>query len=255
MLAGLLPPTSGDITVNGKPVSMDRSLELRQSVGILTEAPGLWEGLSVRLNLLTYARLYGLRDPGMRVGDALALVNLEDRADEPAGMLSKGLKQRCALARALIHRPSIVLLDEPTAGLDPAAARQVRDLLLRLRGESRALLVSTHNLAEAEALSDRIAILKTRLMAVGTPDALRQRGATAQIAIEVEGDAARWQGIASAYATSVSAGGSRLIAVMHDPKSVPDLVAALVAAGARIHQVTPERESLEAIYLSLVEPA
>src|SRR5262245_65065612 len=157
MLAGLLAPSHGSISIDGRPVSIERTTELRRSVGILTEAPGLWEGLSVRLNLLTYARLYGLRDPETSVDEALALVDLSDRADESAGTLSKGLKQRCGLARALVHRPSIVLLDEPTAGLDPAAARQVRDLLSRLRREGKAVLVSTHNLAEAEELSDRIA--------------------------------------------------------------------------------------------------
>ncbi len=175
MLAGLLSPTSGSISIAGAAVSTDRTLELRRSVGILTEAPGLWEGLSVRLNLLTYARLYGLPDPNARVNEVLALVDLDDRAGDAAATLSKGLKQRCALARAIVHRPPIVLLDEPTAGLDPAAARQVRDLLLRLRRDGCAVLVSTHNLAEADELSDQVAILKTRLMAVGTPGSLRQQ--------------------------------------------------------------------------------
>src|SRR4029453_13066740 len=154
MLAGLLPPTTGSISIDGVSVPTDRTAELRRSVGILTEAPGLWDRLTVRRNLLTYARLYGLADPEVRVNEALALVDLADRADEPAGVLSKGLKQRCALARALIHRPSIVLLHEPPAGLDPAAARRVRHLLLRLRSDDRAVLVSTHNLAEAEEISD-----------------------------------------------------------------------------------------------------
>jgi ABC-2 type transport system ATP-binding protein len=254
MLAGLLSPTTGSISIDGAPVSTDRTIELRRSVGILTEAPGLWDGLTVRRNLLTYARLYGLAEPEARVHDVLALVDLADRADEPAGVLSKGLKQRCALARALIHRPSIVLLDEPTAGLDPAAARQVRQLLLQLRNGHRAVLVSTHNLAEAEELSDQIAILKTRLLAVGSPDDLRQRGSSAELTIEFDGDAARWSEVARPHASSLSTTGSRLKIALLDPMAVPDLVSALAAAGARIMEVTSERKTLEDVYLELVEP-
>jgi ABC-2 type transport system ATP-binding protein len=252
MLAGLLAPTTGSIAIDGKPVSARRTTELRRSVGILTEAPGLWEGLTVRLNLLTYARLYGLPNPSARVSDVLALVDLADRAGDSAGTLSKGLKQRCALARALVHSPSTVLLDEPTSGLDPAAARQVRDLLRRLRTEGRAVLVSTHNLAEAEELSDRIAVLNTRLMAVDTPVALRERVSLIRVTIEVEGDAVQWVEVAGRTAPLVSATASRLNIEVPDFGAVPDLVAALVAAGARIRRVTPEQRTLEEVYLDLV---
>jgi ABC-2 type transport system ATP-binding protein len=252
MLAGLLAPTTGSIAIAGVPVSTERTTALRRSVGFLTEAPGLWERLSVRLNLLTYARLYGLDDPDARASEALALVDLSDRIDEPAGTLSKGLKQRCALARALVHRPSIVLLDEPTSGLDPAAARHVRDLLRRLRSEGRAVLVSTHNLAEAEELSDRIAILKTRLMAVDTPAALRKRVPSARVTIEVEGDAARWIDIARRLAANAAATDNRLELAVPDPSAIPDFVTALATAGARIQRVTPERQLLEEVYLELV---
>ena len=138
-------------------------------IGLLTEAPGLWERLSVRFNLLTYARLQGVADPGGAVAIALDQVQLSDRADDLAGKLSKGLKQRVALARAILHQPPVVLLDEPTAGLDPASARHVRDLILAMRTDGRAVLVSTHNLAEAEELADRIAVLKTRAARLRRP--------------------------------------------------------------------------------------
>src|SRR4029453_10292240 len=118
---------------------------------------------------LTYARLHGLADPNRRVEAALADVDLLDRSNEIAGKLSKGLKQRVALARALVHKPRVRLLDEPTSGLGPASARHVRDLILGLRSEGRAILVSTHNLGEAEELSDRIAVSQTDLLAFDTP--------------------------------------------------------------------------------------
>jgi ABC-2 type transport system ATP-binding protein len=252
MLAGLLSPTSGSISIAGAAVSTDRTLELRRSVGILTEAPGLWEGLSVRLNLLTYARLYGLPDPNARVNEVLALVDLEDRAGDAAATLSKGLKQRCALARAIVHRPSIVLLDEPTAGLDPAAARHVRDLLLRLRRDGCAVLVSTHNLAEADELSDQVAILKTRLMAVGAPGTLGQRGSSSHVTIDVDGEASQWVEVARPHAQKLSADGTRLRITVDNAAAVPDIVGALVHAGARIQKVTPEGRTLEQVYLDLV---
>jgi ABC-2 type transport system ATP-binding protein len=159
MLAGLILPSSGRISINHMAISSDTADDARRSVGILTEAPGLWERLSVRTNLLTYARLQGVVRPKERVDEILKRVELADRADEVAGKLSKGLKQRVAIARALIHEPPVVLLDEPTSGLDPASARHMRNLIVELRAEGRAVLVSTHNLAEAEQLSDRIAVL------------------------------------------------------------------------------------------------
>jgi ABC-2 type transport system ATP-binding protein len=251
MLAGLILPTSGRIAINGVPVSSATADGARRAIGLLTEAPGLWERLTVRLNLLTYARLHGLPDPESRVDEALDLVDLSDRASDLAGKLSKGLKQRLAIARALIHRPAVVLLDEPTSGLDPASARHIRDLILKLRQEQRAVLVSTHNLAEAEELSDRIAVLKTRLLALDAPGTLRSRISGAKIGIDVEGAAARWSATATAFG-GAAAVGSRLSVTVPDLTVVPDLVAALVSAGARIVRVLPDQRTLEAVYLELV---
>ena len=233
MLAGLILPTAGRIAIDRVDVSATTADLARRSVGLLTEAPGLWERLTVRFNLLTYARLHGLDRPGDHVNRVLAEVELTDRADEPAGTLSKGLKQRAALARALIHRPPVVLLDEPTSGLDPASARQVRDLILALRREGRAVLVSTHNLAEAEAFADRIAILKTRLLALDSPAALRSRSAGLTVAIEFED-------------------GSKQTLEVRELSEIADLVRTLVDAGKRIVRVVPDRRSLEDVYLSLV---
>ena len=233
MLAGLILPDAGRITIDSVPVSRQTADQARRSIGLLTEAPGLWERLSVRVNLLTYARLHNLSDPAAHVSRVLELVGLADRGGDVAGKLSKGLKQRAALARALIHRPAVVLLDEPTSGLDPASARQVRDLISDLRREGRAVLVSTHNLPEAEQLADRIAVLKTDLLAFDSPAALRNRGEGVEVVIEFED-------------------GSKQTLTVKDMPAVADAVRALVDEGRRIVRVAPDRRSLEDVYLSLV---
>ena len=233
MLAGLILPTAGRIAIDHVDISEATADLARRSVGLLTETPGLWERLTVRFNLLTYARLHGLDRPAEQVDRVLAEVDLADRADDLAGTLSKGLKQRAALARALIHRPPVVLLDEPTSGLDPASARHVRDLILGLRNEGRAVLVSTHNLAEAEELADRIAVIKTQLLAFDAPAALRGRREGITVAIEFDD-------------------GSKHSVEVRDLSEVPDLVQRLVHEGKRIVRVVPDRRSLEDVYLSLV---
>ena len=256
MLAGLIPPTVGAIELQGVPLTPSSSDTLRRHVGLLTEAPGLWDRLSVRLNLATYARLYNLPRPQRAVDQALALVGLSDRARDVAGSLSKGLRQRLSLARALMHEPPIVLLDEPTSGLDPASARQVRDLILDLRRRGRALLVSTHNLPEAEELADRIAVLNTTLLANDSPSALRQRLTGSRVEIEVEDSAEPWLGVfPTGPGEALTASGKILSAIFTDTIRTPDLVDALVHAGARIRRVTPSERTLEEVYLSLVGEA
>jgi len=233
MLAGLILPTAGRISIDGVELSTATAAQARGNVGLLTEAPGLWERLSVRINLLTYARLQGVADPAASVDEALRHVELLDRASEIAGKLSKGLKQRVAIARALIHKPRILLLDEPTSGLDPASARHIRDLIRGLRSEGRAILVSTHNLGEAEEFSDRIAVIKTDLLAFDTPATLRKARTGSQVVIELEG-------------------GERREFAIDDAADIPSIVSRLVGEGARIVGVTPNQRSLEDVYLDLV---
>jgi ABC-2 type transport system ATP-binding protein len=253
MLAGLLLPTSGEAKVAGSSLSSSASGAVRARVGLLTEAPGLWERLSVRWNLRTYAHLHGLQAVERRVSDIIDRVGLSDRADERAGALSKGLKQRVALARAILHDPPVVLLDEPTSGLDPESARHVRDLITRLAREGRAVLVSTHNLAEAEEISDRIAILNTHLMAVDAPERLRADQSGTGVIVAVEGAAEMWRAALEALgATSIEAEDSTVTMKLADADGIPAMVASLVNAGARIRRVAPRQRSLEDAYLSLV---
>ena len=169
MLAGLIAPNRGQVELNGRELTPQSAASARRQVGFLTEAPGLWDRLTVRQNLTVYARLYGLPAPAAAVDAALARFGVLDRAREPAAQLSKGLRQRVALARTLLHDPAIVLLDEPTSGLDPESARSVRELVRGLETEGRAVLICTHNLDEVERLAARVAVLRTRLLVVDTP--------------------------------------------------------------------------------------
>jgi ABC-2 type transport system ATP-binding protein len=174
MLAGLIPPSAGTITIGGRSFTRDQAAAIRGRIGFLTETPGLWDNLTVLDNICVYARLFGMPRPALAAELVLRPFDLWDRRGDRAGLLSKGMKQKLALARALVHEPEIVLLDEPTANLDPQTSRMVRDLLLDLRAQGRAVVISTHNLSEVERLADRVALLSCTLIAIGEPAALRR---------------------------------------------------------------------------------
>ena len=240
MLARLIRPTSGSVKVDGH-------------IGFLTEAPGLWDRLTVAQNLLVYAKLHGLDDPGRAVDEALDVFDIGSRKNDRAAQLSKGLKQRVALARTLLHRPDIVLLDEPTSGLDPESAREVRELILRLRHENRAVLISTHNLDEVQRVADRVAVLRSRLVALDTPAALRARLFGSRLLITLTGDAGGFAEMLRHIAGDVRASGSALsIGVADVERAAPAIVRALVEAGADIVTVVPEEAPLEDVYLRLL---
>lgn len=257
MLAGLLAPTSGRAVVGGVDVANPAdAARLRGRIGLLTEVPGLWDRLSVEQNLLTYARLHGLHEPVAAVRRALDRLGLAARARDAAATLSKGLRQRAALARTLLHAPDVVLLDEPTSGLDPEAARDVREVARDLRRGGAATVVCTHNLGEAEQLADRIGVVKTRLLAIGAPAAIRAGGGDgARLVVEVEGDAAAWQAAVAPWAYDVTIVGTALRLRPVRPGATADVVAALVHAGARVTAVRDEHPTLEQAYLALVGDA
>ncbi len=174
ILTGVLKPDSGSATIMGLDV-VKEVLEARRLVGYLPEAPCLYERLTVRDNLAFYGRLYDVpeHELGRRIRELLAELGLEGRANEKAGALSKGLKQRVAIARALLHDPPVLLLDQPTSDLDPASAREVRDLVRELNRAGKTILICTHNLAEAEELCHRVAIINEgHVLAIGPPDEL-----------------------------------------------------------------------------------
>ncbi len=254
MLAGLIEPTSGHVHIRSGNQSPEHSPALRSQIGFLTEAPGLWERLDVRRNLLVYARLHGLTRPDHVVGEVLETFGIADRARDLAGQLSKGLKQRVALARALLHKPRVVLLDEPTSGLDPQSAHEFRELVVRLRQTGHTVVLSTHNLDEVERVASRVAVLRSQLIALDTPEALRVRLFGSRLRITLGQKAESFVGLLAAEGFSdVRTDGNTLsIAVTHGSASAPPIVRRMVEAGADICTVVVEEPRLEDVYLRLL---
>jgi ABC-2 type transport system ATP-binding protein len=256
MLGGLIRPTSGSVLLDNQIVTSTTVPRLRASIGFLTEMPGLWERLTVRQNLTVYARVHRLASPARAVDRMLDLFAISDRARDFAGELSKGLKQRVALARTLLHDPSIVLLDEPTAGLDPQSAHDVRQLVLRLRDQRRAVLLSTHNLDEVDRIADRVAVLRTRLVALDTPEALRTRLFGRRVRVEVARDAGSYASKLRDHGIDdVIVEGAVISVGVNEHVTIPVLVRRLIESGADINAVMPEERSLEDVYLRLLEEA
>src|SRR5579863_4465043 len=193
LLATLIAPTHGSAAVAGHRLGGDNQA-IRQAVGILTETPGLYERLSAWQNLLFFAELYDLTAAraASQIERYLRLLDLWDRRDDKVGGFSKGMRQKLAIARALLHEPQVIFLDEPTAGLDPEAARVVRDFIKHLRAEGRTIFLTTHNLPEADELCDTIGVFRARLLRLGTPATLRAGMFGIGTQVRVVGDAARW---------------------------------------------------------------
>jgi ABC-2 type transport system ATP-binding protein len=257
MLAGLIRPSSGDVRVGGETLTRRNAPRLRQRIGLLTEAPGLWDRLSVRKNLEVYAHFYDIDHPKRAVDEALDIFGIRDRAADPAAQLSKGLKQRVALARTLLHRPDAVLLDEPTSGLDPESARGVRDLVLRLRDEQRSVMLSTHNLDEVDRVADRVAVIRGRLIALDTPSALRARvfGARVRVVLGVPDERFARMLSAAGFADARPTADGLSVGVEDPRSSAPVIVRRLVDAGADIVAVAAEQPPLEDVYLRLLNEA
>lgn len=253
MLAGLLAPSAGEAFVAGHSVTKEPE-KVRPKVGVLSENPGFYKRLTVRRNLRFFAELYGVRD-SRRIDEVLALVKLSERAEDPVATLSKGLRQRLALARALVHDPQVLLLDEPTSGLDPEAAKEVRELLSEFSLAHRAILLCTHNLPEAERLCHRIAVLKTKLIAVGTPTELKERLFGRRVVVTLANPKPE---IISAlnlpFVRNASLDGQKLLLAVEDPeRHNPILVRKLVELGAEILYIAEEERTLEDVYLELME--
>jgi len=254
MLSGMIAPTGGQATVAG--MRCDQDVErLHEVIGLLTETPGFYERLSARRNLQFFARFYPGVDADAQADRYLQAMGLWERRDDPVGEFSRGMKQRLALARALLHEPQVLFLDEPTAGLDPEAAREVRQLIVRLKEEGRTIFLCTHNLEEAESLCHRIAVFRTRLIALDTPANLRSRLFQRQVVVELEALDPRIVEAVRAldFVRRVEQDGATLAVELTDfDRNRPALVECIVGAGGRVQSVFEKKHSLEEVYLTLL---
>ena len=260
LLNGVLRPTSGRLRVLGyDPLAEGASL--RRHTGVLTETPSLDEKLTGRENLTIYARLYGVEEAAIdaRVSELLDTFGLDDRAQDVVGSYSKGMKQRLALARTLLHNPRLIFLDEPTAGLDPVATRSVHNLIRHLsQGRSHTILLCTHNLVEAQRLCHRVAVMEWgRLVALGTPaDLARDLWQGMRLEIELDpGGAPAVPLPAEARDAAWDAKANVLSLRVADRDAVPARVTRLGAAGRLVYRVTPDEPTLEDVYFALHEQA
>jgi len=254
MLAGMIAPTKGHAIVAGH--RTDRDVEqLHEVVGMLTQTPGLYDRLSARRNLEYFASFYPSIESQSQVEKYLKLIGLWKRCNDKVGTFSKGMKQRLALARALVHEPKVLFLDEPTAGLDPEAAGEVRQLIRTLREEGRTIFLSTHNLNEAEMLCNRIAVIHTRLLALDTPEQLRRRFFRRQIIVQLEALDAEVMEVVKKlpFVQDVREEGNQLVLELADSeRNRPELVKAIVEAGGRVIGVSEKQYPLEEVYLRLI---
>ena len=255
-LGTLIAPTSGSAVVAGIPLTSDNGTEIRERISIMPENPGLYVRLTVVENLELFAGLYGLRNPASRIGEALAAVNLTARAHDLCGSLSKGLRQRVGLARAVLNDPKVMFLDEPTSGLDPVAAREVHDLINGLRERGVTVFLTTHRLEEAERLCDRVAILNTRLRSVGRTEDLRQSLFSRSLVVQTVAPLSTPDAVFNG-ATGVESwrsDGAGYVLTVADPRTAaPEVTRALVAARADVLSITESRHSLEDVYLKLID--
>jgi ABC-2 type transport system ATP-binding protein len=260
MALGLILPGGGEVELLGVPVRTDRAPLAR--VGALVEEPAFWKYLSGRKNLEYFARAgaggdrAGTRDRLARIDAILETVGLTAAAGKRVKAYSQGMRQRLGLALALLGAPELLVLDEPTNGLDPTGMREMRVLLRRLADEGITIFVSSHLLAEVEAMCDRVGVMaQGRLVAEGPPSSLR--GVADRMRVDVDdvatarGVVAATRGVRLAEATDPDA----FEVILDEGVDPADLTAALVSAGVRVRALVPLRDTLEDVFLHLVEGA
>ena len=255
LLTCLIAPTNGTARVNGFTIGVDDT-EIRRSVGVLTETPGMYDNLSAERNLSIYASLYEVNDPKGQIEKYLRLLGLWERRNDPAGTFSKGMKQKLAIARALLHEPRTVFLDEPTSALDPEAAHLVREFILEIKKQGRTIFLCTHNLDEADRLCDRIGVFKTQMLVVDSPERLRSQVFGRKVVFHLQrAEEALVKGIeAMSFIKEARQVDNKILVTLDDPEiHNPELVRYLVGQGAEIQFVGELRHSLEDVYLQLIK--
>jgi ABC-2 type transport system ATP-binding protein len=260
LLNGVLAPTSGKALLFGRDVTADGAY-IRARTGVLTETPSLYERFTAKKNLTFFGRFYGIPDTEItgRINKILSLLNLADRADEPVGGFSRGMKQRLAIARALIHDPQVIFLDEPTSGLDPEASRQVDGIIRELASDKgKTIFLCTHNLNEAQHLCSRVAMInKGKILALGSIAELSERLWNA-VPVEIEflsappeeviRDIREIEGV-----TVENISENTLTLRVFRKHLIPTVIQTSIRNGGKIFRVTPRDYSLEEIYFAVQE--
>jgi ABC-2 type transport system ATP-binding protein len=256
-LGTLLSPSAGAASIGGIPLTSDNGVEIRRRIAIMPESPGLYLRLSVAENLECFADLYEVPNPTDRISRALRAVNLADRAHDACGSLSKGLRQRVALARVLLSDPQLLFLDEPTAGLDPVATRDVHELIAELSRSGVTIFLTTHRLEEAERLCDRVAILNTTLRTIGRPEELREqlfaKTLTVRTLVALPDPGEVFAGLPAVDDWRQDGPATYVLAVSEQAVAAPAATRALVAAGAEVLSISQQQHTLEDVYLQLID--
>ena len=258
MLCCLISKTSGEARIADYDVGKDSdSLKIRKLIGLVPDSVGLYDDLTAYDNLEFYGKLYGCTEAQRRenIERFLKMLGLWDKKDVTAGTFSKGMKQKLAIARALIHDPRVLFMDEPTVNLDPESAKTVRDFILELKKEKKTVFLNTHNLDEAQRICDRIAILNTKLMAIGTAEELERSVRGRQTVVQLSSVSEAIMGALGRLTTAkVTRDGNSITVDVADPeKENPAIVRAIVGAGGDVQSVSVTTSTLEDAYLKLVK--
>jgi ABC-2 type transport system ATP-binding protein len=257
MLCCLISKTSGEAQIAGYNIGRAAdALRIRKMIGLVPETVGLYEELSAYENLDFYGRLYECPEPVRKenIEYYLRLLGLWDRKNRPIGDYSKGMRQKVAIARALIHDPSMLFLDEPTANLDPESSRVVRNFILTLKQKGKTIFLNTHNLAEAQKICDRIGIIRTKLLVINSPEQLEKSvwGSKTVIHLEAVNDAIL-AAVRNLHPKGVGQEGNKIIVDVDNPqKENPDLAKAIVMSGGRIQSMAQLNPGLEETYMKVI---
>jgi ABC-2 type transport system ATP-binding protein len=258
MLCCLISKTNGEAKIADYEIGKAAdSLQIRKMIGLVPDNVGLYSDLSAFENLEFYGKLHECPEGRRKenIEHFLKMLGLWERKDALAGSFSKGMKQKLALARALVHEPKILFMDEPTANLDPESAKIVRDFILELKSEGRTIFLNTHNLDEAQRVCDRIGILKTKLLAIGSPEQLRESLSRPKTKIRLaQVNEAMVSALRKLIPNKIEVSGDKLIIDVTDPdKENSTIIAAIVSAGGQMQEVTQLVPTLEDVYLQIVK--
>ena len=257
IIGGILAPTSGDAIVAGLSVR-DKPGQVRARCGLVPDSPGLYERMTLRRYLRFFASLYDVASPDGRIGELAELLGLTPFIDRRLSAYSRGMKQKAAIARALLHDPPVLLLDEPATALDPQMTQTLRDLIISLRAQHRAILLCTHDLDEAQRIADRVVIVDRGRIVREGPTAQLRRTARPAYSVVVAGDASAARRALEGAGITVDAastedGHQTLRWTTEDaPRTNTLALRALLDGGLQVVSLRPEERSLEEAYLAII---